>query len=363
MATSLQSMNSDFKGFVKGTQFRLGDEAKVYEEKLTDWDYLNKQREMLRDSSYRLTNEEISAIESQILHNLTFPLVSPGLITTKDIGKGLRKWKFNTWGAVQPPRYTMDFSRGDNVQTAKTETEVKLMGMDYDYSLTMPEVDVYNNSNRLMKFSETLEQGILGELVQSLGKYREYYIFRGSSIPNMNDIGQKGLVNASGITDPGAMGEDSDDNLTTAGDIQISAIKMANELIQSKFEPPFQLHMTPGVYTQALKNRNTTTKETDFQLLAQLGVKEIGRAFFDRIVLNPYLIGSETETNTTGAMACFKPGPENFRIIESYPLGYYPMPSIDLGIEGKLLWMGGVEVRRPSSIVYADALTINTLDA
>jgi len=344
-----------------GLNFKFGDNAKY--DRFQDWNTINRTKKaMFGDASYQITADEITALKSEILHVLQWSAVSPETLVVKNIGKGLTKWEYHSWQKVLPPRRTLDFSRGANVATAKASSTLQLMGYDYDYHISMPQVDLYSSANRKVKFSETLEQGTFRELVNSLSMYREFSIFNGSDIPNLVDVNLKGLCNNASVTDPGALGLGSDDNLTAVGDILDAATVMSSELINAKFKPPFQLHLSPGVFSQALQNVDTTYWTSDFTRIADMGRKE-GMQIFSEIVMNPFMIDSETETNSTGAMMAVKPGAENFEVIESYPLGYYPMPSQDLGLDGKILWCGGTAVYRPTAVVFANALTIDTLSA
>ena len=314
----------------------------------------------LVDTAYQITAYEVTAIKKEIAHVLRHELVTPTMSTPKNVGKGMLKYEYSTWKQVRPPRWTLDFGRGDVASTSKEATTLKFIGLDYDMHFTMPQMDMYANSNRGIAFSESLQQGTLRELTASLAQYREWALFRGSDIPNFTDTGLTGLCNNASVTDPGALGLGGDDNLTAAGDVYHSAIVMANELINAKFKPPFVLHMTPGVFSQALKNKTGTPLVSDFQLIAEYGAKE-GKQIFSDIIMNPYLIDSETETTSTGAMMVVKEDSMNFEPVESYPLGFYALPSVDLGFDGKLLWCGGMAVYRPAAVVYADALTIDSL--
>ena len=314
----------------------------------------------LGDAQYVLSTNEIETIRNEILRVLRWELVSPGLIPVRNIGKGMTRYTYADWKDVPAPRQTDDFEGGQRRAVAKGTATVELTGMDYDMHLSMPEIDYYTNGNPLARYSESLESGTIRILTRSLAQYQEWAKFRGSDTPNMTDYSRTGLVNDSGVTDPGALGADTDDDLTAAGDVLDASVVMANKLITAKYKPPFRLDLTPGVYAQALKNRNATTNKTDMSLIMDHGM-ETGTRVFSSVVMNPYLINSETETTSTGAMLCTKPGTDNFEWIESYPLGFYPLPPKSLGVDGKMLFMGAMAVYRGASVVYADALTTDAI--
>jgi hypothetical protein len=357
--------------FEPGVNFSYDNKAidKNLNAKLTSWENHNrkiaseyggmKDKAGFGDASYLLTADEVTVVKNTIQHVLRWNLKSPGLITTKNIGKGMLKYKYWKWLEVLPPRYTLDFSRGEAVYTDKEETELEMMGFDYDIHLTMPQIDYFQNSNRFQRFSESLRQGNITELTRSLAQYREWSIFRGSDIPNMVDIGKTGLVNDSSVQDPGAIGIGLDDDLTAPGDVYYSAILMATKLIQAKFDPPYRIDMTPKVFSQALLNTHATTGYSDLKRIVEIGRDE-GFQMFNQVVLNPFLINSETETNTTGAILVSKPNPLNFEYIETYAPGMYALPPVDLGWNAKLLCAGAVAVYRGNSLCYADTLTTNT---
>ena len=363
---SIQDVQNWKPSLVKnGLTTRIGDQATQAYERVTTFDAHNAYIKMLaggdsiKEAQYTLNANEVTAIEGQILHVLRWALKSPRFMTTKNMGGGILKHTYDKWNDVPAPRPSISFDGGRVVTVSKTETSVNLIGYDYDTYLTMPQIDAMNNSNRLQKFEESLQQGTITELTRSLAQYREWAIFRGTSAPGVDDLGITGLVNASGITTPTAYGLDADNNLTAAGDVLDAAQKAANGLIAARYDPPFVLLMTPLVMAQANKNKDTTTYKSDMAKIKELQGGEGTGAMFSDIIMCPYLINSATETTSTGALYAVKPDPTHFRVIESYGLGYYPLPPTGLGVRGKLLWMGVTEVRRPTAVSGRGSQTTN----
>ena len=180
----------------------------------------------------------------------------------------------------------------------------------------------------------------------------------------MKDLGLTGLYNDANITDPGQYG--GADVLTTSLDIYVCVRDYAIELIKAKYDPPFLLQMTPGVLVQSIVNKEAGVGgRTDLELIMALKLPD-GTPFFDIFLMNPFLVALDQETSTTGAIcAMAKSSPNgrvNFEVVESYPLGFYPLPAVDLGITGKYLWMGAVEIPHPDSIVYRGGYTTTTFD-
>jgi hypothetical protein len=311
-----------------------------------------------KDAAYLLTPDEVTKVQTEIQKVLRWQPLADTISPTVNIGEGMTRFEWYKWLDVNPPRLTQTFEGGNDVKPLKQATTNYLYGMDYDFHLDKVTIDAARSSNGKIKLTPDLQMGTLSNLTEQLALYRNWFIFRGSDIPGVTDIGIKGLVNDSNLTDPGAMGIGADDDLTAAGDVFHSAVVLANKLLQNKFQPPFDLHMTPKVFSQANKNRNTTSDKTDYKLITEYSLG--AGAVFKTPVMNPFLIDSATETTSTGAMACFKSGQENFFTAQSYNLGYYPMPPKGLGVDGKLLWMGAAIVTRPTAIQFVDALTTNT---
>jgi hypothetical protein len=320
-----------------------------------------------RDTAYQLNTNEVTRLEEVILHVLRWDPIFEELCEVKQIGPGLTKYKYNTYIDIPAPAPTNTMEFKGNTIPLKSETTVDLNGLGYRYHIPRVVLDASKNRNSVEYFSESIDQATVAELTASLKQYRDWWLFRGADSPNMTDTGINGLVNNSGLTDPGAMGADADDNLTVAGDVYISATKLAGFLIRNKFKPPFKLHLSYGTLIQAMFNINTASAVniSDLQAINNL-TTENGIKMFSQIRMNPYMIDSATETNTTGAMAAFAPmgaAGSNFYGIESYPLSYYPLPPQDLGMDGLLFWMGGVALPRPTAVAYVDALTNEVLPA
>jgi len=307
--------------------------------------------------AYVLSPDEITSIRTKIMSILRWKAKSDFLIDTANIGAGMLKTEYYTGNDVTKPRVTRSFLGGYNVVATKSSGTVELYGLDYDISIDKVSLDAGNSTANKVHLQLSLQAFETQILMESLVQYREWWIHRGSSSPNMVDIGVKGICNWTGITDPGALGLGADDHLDAAGDIDDSAMTMATSLIEAKFEPPFELHLTPKIYARAHKNKNATTGKRDIQFIEELIDKETGSKMFSGVHLNPYLINSATETTTTGAMLCMKklPTDQNY-VAESYGLGVYPLQTGSLGWDAKMLWLGGTVLQRPTAVCYRGSL-------
>jgi len=317
----------------------------------------------LSDASYEVLSNQVTAYSKEILHTLYFSLVSPDLMVTKNIGKGMVKWTFDNWTEPRAPEQDKYFKGWNEKGTRKQETTIELMGISYDYAIDMVTRDAESNPNSIISFPETLMKGTFVELFNSLMQYRERIIFRGADIPTTygwTNTGQTGLVNDASLTAPSAFAT----ALTTSGGMHAACLELANDLIDRKFRGPFPVHMTSGAWMQANVNKNATSGITDLQFILEDGN-------LLPPVMNMYLLNSFTETNSTAALGLFAPTvrptkgmiaqeAQNFQIIESYSPAAYPMPPQYLEVPTKILWMGITELRRPDAVAFAENQTINT---
>ena len=307
--------------------------------------------------AYALSPDEVTSIQKQIMSILRWKAKSDLLIDPVNIGAGMLTREYYTGNDIQHPRLTRTFQGGYNVVATKSKSSVELYGLDYDIAIDKVSLDAGNSTQNKVHLQPSLQAFESQILMESLVQYREWWIHRGSSSPNMVDVGIKGLCNWTGVTNPGALGLGTDDILNAAGDVDDSAMTMATALINARFEPPFELHMTPLVYSRAHKNKNATTGVRDIKFITDMVDEETGKKMFSGVRLNPYLIASATETAATGAMLCMKklPTTENY-VAESYPLGVYPLNKGNLGWDAKILWLGGTVLQRPTAICFRGSL-------
>jgi hypothetical protein len=192
------------------------------------------------------------------------------------------------------------------------------------------------------------------ELTNSMVEYWNHWIFWGSAYDGFStDIGVKGICNYSGITNISA----TDTTLTTAGDIQQIVSEMRNGLIEAKYDGPFDVHMSPKVYNKAKVLYNSTTRETDMDLInkdTDYALQPGGA----RAIMNPFLIEGTSETTSTGAILVMKRMPADINSVSvSYDMGFYPKVNTGLGWDAKLLVYGGVVLKRPTAVAYEGSLT------
>ena len=319
-----------------------------------------------KDTTYFFHPSEVTAIETMIQEILRWEPMSNEVINGApflpevDIGRGKTKFNWFKETDVPAPEWSQSFEQVNNTLPGVTDTTPELLGMMYRYHLTMPEVDAANGSGSIFKLQPNKQVAIMRSLTKSLRLYQEYYKFMGGKVPNMADFSATitGLLNDSGVTAQTTLTASNDNILTAAGDIPYAATELANILMANKLKPPFVLDVSPGVLMQANINIDTGGQPiSDTERLFKL-TDEKKQALFSSIRVNPFIMGVETETNATAAMACFKPAKDNFFYVYSYPLSFYPLPPTTLGVDGALLFSGRTIVQRPEAIAYASPMTV-----
>jgi hypothetical protein len=311
------------------------------------------------DAANLLTLEEVTFVRKTIQKVLRWKTITnrpiPGVgsfLPSENIGPGMTTFEWYKWLDIPAPRGTQTFQGGENVVPNKLVTQNILWGLDYDFSLKKVDIDAFRNPRSKIHLPNQ-ERDMLGNLMEQLAFYKEWFLFRGSDQPGLNNnLSLTGLINDPDIPDSGLDATD----VTSIGSVYDLATDLAGNLVQEKFEPPFVLHLSPGVWRQAQKNKNATIFKSDFEYIKDHGEGDI-KTFSD-IRLNPYLIDSATETNGTGAAVAYKPGRENFFQVESYPMGAHPLPPHGFsGVDMKLIWMGRTIVTRPQAVTTAFTLT------
>jgi len=307
-----------------------------------------------RDASI-LTAEQTTYLQSQIMEVLRFDPMWQTVIDQQDIGPGLLTYRYKTNQDITPPDTTQSFEGGTNVNVVGSETTVNLFGLHYDIHLDKVTLDGGNRSSgQMATYSPGVEQNQIREVTASLVDYWNHWVFEGSAYTGFKaDCAVKGICNYSGTTTT----TPTDATLTTAGDIQKLLSEMRANLILAKMQPPFEVHASPYVYNKAKLLYNATTRETDFDLINK-DTDYVMQPGGGRMRMNPFLLTGTSETTTTGAVLMMKRLPSNInKVVMTYPMGFYPKNSTDLGWDAKLLVFGGVVLQRPTAVTFCSGLT------
>jgi len=330
------------------------------------WDQFN---EVIRHQygpqadAHVISSEQLQTYEKNIKKILRWKAVSEAAIPTRSVGAGVTKVTANKNKNVPKPRptKTLDGTRY-NVVTWD-DADYELIGLDYDLYLDKLTIDAGNNpEGKKVSYAVTPQQNSINAFTESLIESVEWFKWQGYQAPGLNGVPTKykGIVNTTGITDPGAVG--TADSLVAVGDTYDALVTMAGSLMDLKFEPPFDVFMTPKVINNALKSVSTTSDRriSDFQMIRELGDPTSGGKMFNDPKMCPFLLTSETETSGTGAIAVVKSRPDENYIASSYPIGVYPLNVSGLGWAVKMFWYGGSVIDRPEAICFANNLTTST---
>ena len=323
-------------------------------------DRLHKDMRVAQDASYFMYPEEVRVYRPQIQRYIRWqePEPAEGFWQTKNIGPGHVNYRWFNTNDIPAPGETKTFQqKGQTLPTIK-ENNADLLGFYYDYHMSMIEKDQSVSSGAAYLLEPRKQEFVIQQLTKSLAVWQQYYKFRGTSVTGLTDLGITGLINDANVSNQTTIG--SSGTLTTYGYIISAAASLAGTLINAKRKPPFVLDLTPGVLVQATKNFNTTWGNTELLALYNMITAGPGgkSALFSAIRMNPFLIGG-SEGNSSGAMACFKTGEDDFEWVESYPMEYYPMPPTGLGVDGKILFMGRTFLEQSSAVAYGGSLTTN----
>lgn len=315
-----------------------------------------------KDGTAFIHPNEVTTYRKTIQRFLRYQAPTPEVINgvpfwpEEDIGRGMMTYKYFKFNDVPAPGTSLSMEQKENTVVTTTDTDASLLGFFYDYHLTMPQKDASMSTNAIYQTEPRKQEAIIRELTKSLAVYQQYYKYRGTSVTALADLGLTGLVNDASVTNQTTIGNGG--SLTTYGNIRSALASLVGTLTTAKRFPPYVFDISPGVFIQGIKNNNSTTGRTELEELWGM-TDEKKNVLLSAIRINPFLIAGATETNTTAAMALFKIGEDDFKYAYSYPLEYYPMPQINLGVDGKLLFMGRTILEQASAVAYGGSLTVD----
>lgn len=315
----------------------------------------------LIDAQYPLNPREVENIDDEVKAVIYHEAIAQKFLPTRQVPKGFMFHKVSTAQKPSAPIVSKDFLPESMDKIAKKEVTFYLLGISKDFFLSMTTIDASRNSPY---HKDKIDSLTIREMVAFISDFKERIIWRGSTAyeldPGDIEPNCKGILNTTGINTFEA-GIGLDDKTGAAGDIPASVMSGANELIKDGHRPPFVVVMTPYLYGQACLNQNSTTMETDIERVLGLVDKD-KQSMVSRIEITPHLVAA-AETGANAAMVVIAPktpaGENTIEILESYPVWHYPITISALGIQGKVLWMGGVAVIRPTAVALAEDIDID----
>jgi len=332
------------------------------------WDQFNRIRshsfDQVRDANYFFHPNEVTVLQKTMQPVLRWgepqPIV-PGFFNDTDIGRGMNQYTYFKTNDVPAPGGSKTFEQRGGTKVSVEDTTVDLFGLYYDFHLSMVQKDASMSGDPIYRLEPAKQQFIIQELTKSLATYQQGYRYLGTAYNGLNDVGITGLLNDSSITPATTIGNNG--SLVAYGNIRTAANQLANKLLAKKIYAPYILDLSPGVVMQANLNQDAVNGMIVNELSTLFAMNALdGTKMFSAIRMNPHMITGSAETNTTAAMACYKVEQgliPYFKYVYSYPMAYYPMPQISLGVDGKILFMGRTVVEQANAIAFGNTLTVN----
>ena len=308
----------------------------------------------VRDDTGFTHSQEVQSYKAIIEQFIRWPAPEPEIMPERDLGRGVLKWTYFRTNDIPAPGESLTFEQRGNTIPTNTTYDANLMGFYYDYHLDMVTRDASNNPNTVYNLLPRKQEWIMQELTRSMAVYKQWYHYRGTSIEGLNDLGVTGLINDSAVTNQTTIGDAGDLTSSYLG-VTKAAMDLAQTLLDAKRFAPYTLDLSPGAFICAVKNINPYNGKNEIQNLYD-STNEKKMQMFNEIRINPFLIEGVTETSSTGAMAVYKTGQQDFEYVFSYPMAFYPLPPVSLGVDGKLLFMGKTILYQPSAVAYGGSL-------
>jgi len=319
-----------------------------------------------RDTQYSVHPREVEKIDRMVARVLRAEPVAQKLFRTIFTGKGKRVYKHHLNVDPMDPILGDDFNAFEPAHEEFKEFEEKMTAVWKDYSLGMVTMDASRFGGYLE--SNILERTIM-EFTAMVRDFRERIYWRGRDIRTNNrnnqaaPAGYTGIANSTKLLTVPVTATTIAADLTTAGDFAKAIVQLAAPLIQAYYPTPFAVATTPGVILQGIKNRNAFSDKTDLKNVNELGKEQFGIDIVDTIVHTPHLLKvAETNNNAIIMVIARKDqaGLANVVLPESYPAWHRPLNlGTQIGMAGKIGWMGGGFIKRQDSAVISDALTLD----
>lgn len=320
---------------------------------------------LLWDASYGLTDEELRSIDRDVKSVIWANSVAQKVFPTKNLPQGKRQYRYYKFEEPSPPITSQDFMPEAMENLRKSEHNIDLLGFSKDYFISMVDIDASRNSQYV---NQTIDTSTVREITAMVTDYWERFLWRGEDFQGPTRYyddtstnatadpasiigGQTGIFNDANIqsadVSPGG-----DDDFKTAGDFPKAVAELAKLLLAEYFNPPYRLILTPGAYGRSIANQNATTNVSDLERLMSLTDKN-EQKLLSGIHVTPHL----GKGNDQMLLVAPKDpaGNPTVEIVQSYPIWHYPINANKLGIQGKVLVMGGAAVIRPNALAKHDA--------
>jgi len=321
-----------------------------------DLGWIHGSSDYFLDSQHLLNPQEIRSIDENVRKVIYRSAVAQKFISTKQVPRGNREHRISIAKASSSPIFSLDFLPESMDKVAKKETIHYLTGISKDYFLSMVDIDASRNSDYHRDKIDSLH---LREMTALISDFKERMIWRGSDIrdPNPENINPlaKGILTTAGIN------SFTKTTLGTAGDGVDMISQAYNSLLKENFDPPFTCVLNPYILGQLALNYNATNGKSDIERMREM-VDANGMKMVSKFYVSDHLTVLQDDGQ---ASSCVFIAPKNnagedtVLILESYPQWHYPITNNKLGIQGKVLWMGGVAVVRPLAVCLEEGIDID----
>jgi hypothetical protein len=326
--------------------------------------------EKILDADYVLQPREVAEIDKTVYDIVWQNTILQKIFPTIQIKKGMKTHKFIKVSEPHPPVFTEDFMKEDYEKIRSSETTVYVCYMHKDFQIPKVTIDASRSQKYYNRDILTLHISVM---VQTLVSYKERVLFRGFDIGGRRSSGSfsaiergsindnvKGLMNMSG-TQSFEAGADANDELGSAGDIPYSIVSGAEDLIDYEGFGPYDVILSPKAYAQALKNRNSTTHETDLE--RALSLVDMNKQAIVRKIWVSAFLENATDDGTNSAIVVLQRKTPNGHptcvIGEEYPVRHYPTTQNQFGVRGKVIWAGTLIPIYPEYITIASDIDVD----
>lgn len=316
------------------------------------------------DADYQLMTREIQSIDKMVYGVVRQKAIAQKIFPTVPIPKGNKQHIIATEVETEAPRFDDNFNREALDEVRKTESTFYPVFMHKDFALNMTDIDASNNQYYNTNLLELTIRGLTG----TVADYKEKVMWRGYDISGRAHAAanRQGTIDTSSVGIIGTtnvqtcdVGAGGDSNVTAAGDGPASIGVGVQSLAPYHYYGPYDLIITPGVYSQLTANLNSTTHISDIERMHSM-VDINGGKLLRNMDVTQYLLGT-AETTSTGGFMMFDrktPAGEPTCVIgEEYPIAQYPISRSRLGTNGKIVWAGIPCVLRPYAFTYDTAIT------
>jgi uncharacterized linocin/CFP29 family protein len=314
-----------------------------------------------------LTGSDWKNIDKKIQDYLTAPLVALKLFDTTRIPAGKMVQEFYEWEELEGALFTYSLEEQNLLKLTKKVNLQRLIGMRVDFEMGKVETDAMRSSG-LSYESDVLRLGS-----QRMSQFIDRAVFLGTSARDMRGsmaLTIEGMYNKTGVQTIEA-GAGLDDDITAVGDGPDTVLRAINQLVAQNHYGPYDLVISPGVWSQLIKNRNATSDRTDMSLIMDFPRIDSDGNTLKEAAIRSIRVTKELyagdEANSYGQLMLCETKKENMEVLINYDIQRLNL--FNGGLNPRLAYqfclIAGMaaNVKRPNAIVVAKDLTLDVFAA